>query len=195
MLYPLNEIFYSIQGEGYHAGTPAVFIRLAGCNLKCSWCDTDHSKTMEMTEIDIADRVNKLCFTATLIVITGGEPTIWNLEPLLRMLEVKTAGIIALETNGSFPITIRGLKNAGLIDWVTISPKMEGTKLESIKYADEIKIVFDGKIKPHVFGRHYQGAGKYIQPCSENYQPAIDFVLANPEWKLSVQIQKIIGVK
>ncbi len=199
MLYPVNEIFYSIQGEGFHVGTPAVFVRLSGCNLECTWCDTDHSKTMEMTEQTIVDTVNQIIAqvnsNAPLIVITGGEPTIHNLEPLLRMLEIRTAGIIALETNGSHPIMLAGLKEAQLIDWLTISPKIVGTKLASIKHANELKVVLDGNINPDVFGRHYQGNYKYIQPCSENYQPAIDFVLANPEWKLSVQIQKIIGVK
>ena len=191
MLYPINEIFYSIQGEGFHIGSPAIFIRLAGCNLKCPWCDTDHSKKMEMTEDEIVTPINHY-HKIPLIVVTGGEPTIHNLEYLLKELKKQMSAMIAIETNGTNPQTLGGLKELGLIDWVTISPKKE-TKFSSLKYADEIKVVFDGKINPIDYA--CPESHLFIQPCSEDFRPAVDYVMKNPEWRLSIQIQKIIRVR
>ncbi len=199
MLYPVNEIFYSIQGEGYHAGKPAVFIRLAGCNLKCTWCDTDHSKKVEMTGDDIVCEVLKFP-DCPLIVITGGEPTIHPLEDLLVILELRTNSIIAIETNGTGTTQLQCLRAKGLVDWITLSPKLNCCYVETdIRVATELKVVFDGIIDPNVFekyaGNKLERGLCYIQPCSEDYKPAVDFVLKHPQWRLSVQVQKVIGVR
>lgn len=194
MLYPVNEIFYSIQGEGFHTGKPAIFIRLAGCNLKCPWCDTDHSKKEEMTEDEILIPINHY-YNVPLIIITGGEPCIHNLESLLKKLETDMSATIAIETNGTNPLALSRLKELGLVDWITVSPKKE-TNLLSLKYANEIKVVFDGKINPKDYAYYaHPKTHLYIQPCSEDFKPAVDYVLEHPQWRLSVQTQKIIGVK
>jgi len=203
MLYPVNEIFYSIQGEGFHTGRPAVFIRLSGCNLKCPWCDTDHSKILKkMDEVEITRLVREKVESIPngndiLIVITGGEPTLYNLIPLCDAI-TKFELEIAIETNGF------NLDRIPYYIWKTVSPKI---KIQDCSYffddvlwmGDEIKIVFEEgidiellkklpKILKHRF-KHF-----YIQPCSENFQPAVDFVKENPQWTLSVQIQKIINI-
>ncbi len=203
MLYPISEIFYSIQGEGYHAGKPAVFIRLAGCNLNCLWCDTDHTENRIMTAEEIVDKVNELSLDVPLIVITGGEPTIHNLEPLLQLLDITvSASEVAIETNGTNTKLLKDLKELGIVDWITLSPKrIDQISQQMVKMASEIKIVFEGEEATKQYETSlelcnfkYQNR-LFIQPCSENYQPAVDFVLANPEWRLSVQIQKVIGAK
>ncbi len=226
MLYPINEIFYSIQGEGFHAGKPAVFIRLAGCNLNCPWCDTDHSKKMEMTEVEIKEKAIEMSRSTSLVVITGGEPTFYDLRPLSLVLsegidskDIEYFCEVQVETNGTGPYVNELLeaKERLHISWITLSPKHQH-RPEDIVFmkSDEIKIVYDGIIKPNqmiddmLWDRLiYEREKKcmvcleckefrdcyFIQPCSENYQPAVDFVLKNPQWRLSIQTQKVIGVK
>ena len=200
MLYPVNEIFYSIQGEGFHAGTPAVFIRLAGCNLSCPWCDTNHSEKMKLSESDILAQVLTIGGDAPLIVITGGEPTIHKLIPLLKQLEKGHSGITAIETNGTEPLRndLKYSQMTGLVDWLTLSPKpQEPPKHSILSRVHEVKVVFDGVVDPHDYWTAYL-AGKhrlFIQPCSEDFAPAIQYVLDHPDWRLSVQTQKIIGVR
>ncbi len=194
MLYPINEIFYSIQGEGFHAGKPAVFIRFAGCNLNCEWCDTDHSKKEELDENEIVKRVEQLWPVASrpFVVLTGGEPSIHNLDPLLQKFYHKDF-YVAAETNGTGKY-IDTPSHVGL-NWLTVSPKFKLPPEEGfLSMADEIKIVLDGKINP---GNYYRGDVEYhyIQPCSEDYKPAIEYVLNHPHWHLSIQVQKVIGVR
>jgi len=206
MFYPVNEIFYSIQGEGFHTGKPAVFIRLAGCNLDCPWCDTNHITKSKMTPIEIVKRVEELSgrMSSTFIIFTGGEPTIHALLSLCVLLRKRIENTyIAIETNGTNPVQIEALKETGLLDWVTVSPKYQSRCKSKVKKsmveADEIKVVFDGKIKPLDFEMLLVtklDAGKcFIQPCSGKFRNAVDFVLKNPKWRLSVQIQKIINIR
>ena len=206
MLYPINEIFYSIQGEGFHAGTPACFIRLAGCNLNCSWCDTDHSKKTNLTTEDVIQELYKLT-DPKFIVITGGEPTIHRLEPLVEDLKGEFEDcFIAVETNGLKSEEILELRMENLIDWITVSPKQFNITTdhpisfyETINHADEIKLVLDGTNNPdhmNIKSPFKIRTGRlFIQPCSEDFQPAIDYVLKNPQWRLSIQTQKILGVR
>ena len=200
MLYPINDILYSIQGEGFHAGRAAVFIRLAGCNLNCSWCDTDHSKTMEMNSEEITSVVLKLWAedektSSPFVVITGGEPTIHSLMPLLEWLQGEDC-YIAIETNGTRPETLEHIKNND-IAWITVSPKSISTiVMASLKHADEIKFVLSDGIDPEDFASFLSNnPHMYIQPCSENYKPAIDYVMKHPEWRLSTQTQKIMKIR
>ena len=201
IIYPINEIFYSIQGEGYHAGKAAIFIRFAGCNLNCEWCDTDHSEKMKLTIPQIFyeitnnfSRKPEFEKDPYFIVLTGGEPTIYDLSYLLRAFKRRLPShTIALETNGTKPEILGTLKELNLLDWITISPKLEKPKFASLKYADEIKVVYDGIINPWDYGDAHKHL--YIQPCSENFQPAIDFVLKNPQWRLSIQMQKVLKIK
>jgi len=200
MLYPINEIFYSIQGEGSNAGMPAVFIRFAGCNLNCSWCDTDHSKKVELSAKQIVCAVKAYNSKCPLVVLTGGEPTIYPLRGLLERLEISNSAIIAIETNGTNPDRIRPLKDKGLLDWITVSPKYFSTEMiRSLRMAHEVKVVLTESNDPtkyeHYLEDKFEKGLAFVQPCSENYKPAVDFVLRNPKWKLSVQIQKIIRIR
>jgi len=203
MLYAVNEIFYSIQGEGYLAGTPAVFIRLAGCNLSCSWCDTDHSSRHNLTAGSIAAAVLQSCSAPRLIVITGGEPTTQDLTELLEELARKIQyATIAVETNGTCLEPLLNFKDKGLLNWITVSPKPQVIKSydqDTLILCDEIKVVLDEVIDPLQFGarfsRQFLKGTMFIQPCSENFQPAIEFVKQHPNWRLSVQLQKIIHVQ
>ena len=204
--FPVVEIFNSIQGEGFFAGRCATFIRLAGCNLKCSFCDTDHSPKMgEMSIRDIVEKINGISGEnlPRLIVVTGGEPTIHEkLDALFFVLKhIFKSPDLAIETNGTNPLMLFRLKTLGICDLITVSPKGNNTSreiLDSIMASDEVKIVLCEGAKPniyeHVMAKHFQYHTAFIQACSENYAPVIEFLKSNPKWRLSVQIQKIIGV-
>ncbi len=207
--YKISEIFRSIQCEGFHTGSPAVFIRFSGCDRVCSFCDTDHSCKMKLTAEEIAEEVRKIRRKGDMTVFTGGEPTLQPLYEVMYALRygsssivpcvIDTSDIIAIETNGNRNI----LKFRKFIDWITISPKDEKIRKNILRAADEIKIVYDGVIDPtkiiHMRSPHPFPAMVnkccYIQPCSENFQPAIDFVMSHKGWRLSVQIQKAIAMR
>lgn len=209
MLYPIAEIFYSLQGEGRWAGTPAVFVRLSGCNLDCAWCDTDHTVKQMMSTGGIATAIcaelaKKNYFnhvSPIQLVITGGEPTIHNLGELCSRLKDYGFEKIAVETNGTKPSHLQYLREKKVLDWITFSPKpshmYDIPQLELLsRIADEVKVVLDGEIDPEnfKFERPLKRGQLYIQACSENYGPAVEYVLTHPQWKLSVQTQKVIGV-
>jgi len=187
----VNEIFYSLQGEGLHTGTPAVFLRLSGCNLKCPFCDTQHNSYVEMTEQEIADKVSE--YPARTIIITGGEPLLQLTASLTRKLH--QAGFsIHLETNGSMP-----LPEEAEIDWITCSPK-EGADVV-IPKIDELKVVYmnqDMSQYDHLRAKEYR-----LQPLDTGNeqknaticQQTIKYILDNPNWKLSLQTHKILNVR
>lgn len=213
MLYPINEIYYSIQGEGYHAGTPAVFVRFAGCNLKCSWCDTVHTQMLSMTDGQIIDRVLYLAQKEVgLVVLTGGEPSLYDVLPIVKGLK-RSDKYVAAESNGSITNKLLRLREA--VDWLCISPKSLNhdafliDKL-SLVQADEIKVVFDehapillrwiDRIRrdgAEQLGLDMEGpfCTHFVQPCSERYKEAVDWVLKHPHWRLSIQQQKVVGVR
>ena len=189
----VNEIFYSLQGEGAHTGTPAIFIRFALCNLRCPFCDTNFAKYDELTIPAILDAIKS--FPAKLVVLTGGEPTLQDLAPLICSLH-KIGKFVAIETNG----TNKTPSNA---DWVTCSPKVAFVKNAPLKLieADEVKVVFDGKTKVEDYGikaRYY-----YLQPCDTGdaeqneriINECINYIKQHPKWKLSLQTQKILRVR
>ena len=189
--YRINEIFYSIQGEGSFAGTPAVFVRFSGCNLACPWCDTDHSHAEEMTRETLENAVRGLLagHDGAIIVLTGGEPALQlhDDEPLFQGF----ARRICIETNGTLPVP-------GWIDWITVSPKNELKPI--VPRPDELKFVFEPEHIPYYLSMQEAGCVKYIQPLARkdgtnNLPEAVDFVLAHPRFKLSVQLHKIIGVR
>lgn len=199
--YRVNEIFYSLQGEGQHAGTAAVFIRLSGCNLKCPFCDTDFHTYKEMTAQEIAEAVNKLS-ESSMIVITGGEPSIqldYNLIYFLRHRSILPR-YIAVETNGTG-------KLPDDIDWVTLSPKSQWQKKPIIlKSVSEIKTVMDEDTLAVDLLRMqeaYPNALCFVQPCDTGNKEknetiikrCVDFVKSNPQWKLSLQQQKILNIR
>lgn len=193
MSYRVNEIFYSLQGEGYFTGTPAVFLRLSGCNLKCGFCDTRHEEFTEMSPIEVIESVR--AYPSRHIVITGGEPSL-QLDPVLVDMLHEEGFFIQIETNGT-----RLLPEG--VDWVTCSPKGTATgecevRLRSI---DELKIVYEGQdvesIANSLPAMHY-----FLQPCSsERYEggsntaETVSYILAHPHWRLSLQTHKLIDIR
>lgn len=178
----INEIFYSIQGEGYFVGTPTVFLRFSGCNLRCPFCDTSHEDGEMMDDDEIVRRVSS--FPSRRIVLTGGEPSLWIDAPFIARL--KAAGFfISIETNGTRPLPPG-------IDWVTCSPK-EGARVV-LTAMDEVKVVFIGQ---DVERYHYATAAHhFLQPCSgQNTAETLDYIMRHPHWRLSLQLHKLIGVR
>ena len=148
----INEIFYSLQGEGYHTGTPAVFVRFSGCNLKCSFCDTQHEEGTLMTDDEIIAEVSK--YPAATVILTGGEPSLWIDDALVDRLH-EAGKYVCIETNGTRPLPAS-------IDWVTCSPK-QGARL-AITRMDEVKVVYEGQdisIYERLSAEHF-----FLQPCS-----------------------------
>ncbi len=192
----VNEIFYSLQGEGRWAGTPAIFIRLSGCNLKCEFCDTYHQASKEYSDDEILYEIAH--FTpCTHIVITGGEPALQITDDFIGMLQ-EHGYYVAIETNGT-----RALPEG--IDWITCSPKFEFCENASIKldWIDELKVVYRGDGQDMSIYDGIEATERYIQPCDvgnpvENRRiinEVIEFIKKNPQWKLSLQTQKILGVR
>lgn len=195
----INEIFYSLQGEGSHAGVPSVFVRFSGCNLRCGFCDTRHESGKMMSDEEIAEAVNT--FPARWIILTGGEPSLFIDEDFIRYLKENTSKYIAIETNGTNPLP-EG------IDWVTVSPKsgMEGGGEYNIRvrHANELKVVDVGQPLEPYFSLPCvdEGTEMFLQPCfvddeekcRENRLRAIRRVLEDPRWTLSVQIHRYLDI-
>ena len=175
MMRKINEIFYSLQGEGYHTGTPAVFIRFSGCNLKCSFCDTQHEAGTLMTDDE---------YPAVTVILTGGEPSLWIDDALIDRLH-EAGKYVCIETNGTRPLPES-------VDWVTCSPK-QGVKL-GITRMDEVKVVYEGQdisIYELLPAEHF-----FLQPCScNNTALTVDCVMRHPKWRLSLQTHKLIDIR
>lgn len=191
----VNEIFYSLQGEGYHSGTPAVFVRFSGCNLRCPFCDTQHEEGIEMSEAEIVEAVKT--YPASLVVVTGGEPAMQLTEGLVDTLHA-AGKYVSVETNGTLPLP----KN---VDWITLSPKDSWVGSQAapvLSHADELKLLFDGRHEPSQYS-HIAVAHRFLQPCdmgndarnAEIMQATVDYIKKNPAWRLSLQIHKILKIR
>jgi len=186
----VNEIFYSVQGEGFYTGTPAVFVRLSGCNIKCDFCDTDHFSSVEMTEEEVVGAVVK--WPAKHIVITGGEPTLQLTTSFVEKLH-DVGRYVQIETNGTLK-----LPEGCYIDWVTCSPKHKEVVIQRI---DELKVVYQGQ-DMSAYDK-YEAKEYRLQPCDtkdpernqEILNDTLNYILDNPKWKLSLQTQKILNVR
>ena len=178
----INEIFYSLQGEGYHTGTPAVFVRFSGCNSKCTFCDTQHEEGTLMTDDEIIAEVSK--YPAATVILTGGEPSLWIDDALVDRLH-EAGKYVCIETNGTRPLPAS-------IDWVTCSPK-QGARL-AITRMDEVKVVYEGQdisIYERLSAEHF-----FLQPCScYNTALTVDCVMRHPKWRLSLQTHKLIDIR
>ncbi|EJX03005.1 Radical SAM domain-containing protein [gut metagenome] len=178
----INEIFYSLQGEGFHAGTPAVFIRFSGCNLKCSFCDTRHEDGEMMTDEAILTEVMK--YPAQMVILTGGEPSLWIDDSLIDRLH-RADKFVCIETNGT-----RSLPSG--IDWITCSPKQGGKVV--LDWMDEVKVVYEGQnitSYESLPARHF-----FLQPCScSNTRATVSCVMEHPRWRLSLQTHKLIDIR
>jgi len=191
------EMFYSLQGEGYHQGKAAYFIRLAGCDVGCVWCDVKESwDASKHPVLSIEEIVSSaLAHPGRLAIITGGEPLLYNLDALTAAL--KKAGFeINMETSGSSPMS-------GNWDWVCLSPKKFKAPLsESIAAASELKVVIFNKHDfewAETYAKQVPASCKlYLQPewdkANEITPLIIDYIKANPKWELSAQLHKYIQV-
>jgi 7-carboxy-7-deazaguanine synthase len=196
-MLPVMEAFYTIQGEGYHQGRAAYFIRLGGCDVGCVWCDVKESwhadahpkKSVEEIVYEAAKHA------ARLVVITGGEPLLHNLSDLTGQLH--EAGFnINIETSGSSPLS-------GHLDWICLSPKKFKAPLpEVLPFADELKVVIFNK---HDFDWAEKHAANVSPNCKLYLQPEwekssvitpliIEYIKENPKWELSIQLHKYIDV-
>ncbi|MBB4120032.1 organic radical activating enzyme [Mesonia hippocampi] len=193
---PLMEEFYTIQGEGFHKGTAAYFIRVGGCDVGCHWCDVKESWDAEKhppTSIgQIVANAEKYSDT---IVITGGEPLTWDMSPLTENLKAK--GLKThIETSGAYAVT-------GVWDWFCLSPKkLKLPTPEAYKQADELKIIVYNK-NDLIFAE--QQAEKVNSDCILYLQPEwskrdkvvpliVDYVMKNPKWKVSLQTHKYLNI-
>lgn len=191
----INELFYSLQGEGYHAGTPAVFIRLSGCNLQCPFCDTQHQQGREMSEAEIAEAAAN--YPARHVVVTGGEPSLQLTRSLVDLLH-KAGKHVAVETNGTHPLPDN-------VDWITLSPKDAFLPVAAahvvLGRCDEIKLVYTGAPLPEYPDLHVRHL--FLQPCDTGQEDrnrqllaeAINYCLQHPEWRLSLQTHKLTGIR
>lgn len=196
----INEIFYSLQGEGHHTGYPSVFIRFSGCNLQCPFCDTHHNDGVAMSDTDIIRAIN--LYKADWVVLTGGEPSLWIDSDFIRLIKQATGKKVAIETNGT-NVLPEG------IDWVTVSPKtgiedVGGMPEIKVQYADEIKVVDVGQNLDGYFDLPCKGENTlmYLQPCyvsdpkvrESNTLRSVRRVLENPRWTLSLQTHRYLGI-
>ncbi len=196
-LLPLMEEFYTIQGEGYHTGTAAYFIRLGGCDVGCHWCDVKESWDAELHPLTTADQIvqNALPHPGKAVVVTGGEPLIYNLDYLTAQLQqngIKTF----IETSGAYPLS-------GHWDWICLSPKkFKAPMLQVSQKADELKVIIFNRSDFQFAEDNAKLVGPdcrlYLQPewsKSKEMTPLIvDYVMNNPKWEISLQTHKYLNI-
>ena len=194
---PLVEDFYTIQGEGFHTGKPAYFIRLGGCDVGCAWCDAKYAWNPRLyppTDIDVVIRRAVEC-DAQSIVITGGEPLLYPLAPLTEGLKAEGLKIF-LETSGSHPWS-------GSFDWVCLSPKRQLPPLdEAFGRAHELKVIIQSEEDFAWAEENARRVGRYcrlyLQPewsVYEDIMPKIvEYAKASPKWSISVQTHKFMHI-
>ena len=194
---PLMEAFYSLQGEGAYRGSAAYFIRLGGCDVGCHWCDVKESGPAEAHPlVPVEEIAEEALRHSKTIIITGGEPLMWNLSPLTLLL--RNGGVrIHLETSGAHPLS-------GDWDWVCLSPKKRKLPTESILHsADELKMV--------VYNHHdflfAEAMAEQVSPdCMLFLQPEwskrelmmgeiVAYVMAHPQWRVSLQMHKYLDIR
>ena len=193
--YPIIEIFDSIQGEGCQIGRTATFVRFAGCNLNCPWCDTEWSKATEMLTLE--ELVSRINFNMSMVVFTGGEPTLQDLEPIFEAIQKKKPGhFMTIETNGTFNTGVLQARYTSL--WVTCSPKPE-TNWQCKCCPDEIKYVIDDAITFENIRAPYDSCPVWLQPQGYDMQASwakcFELAMKNPKWRVGVQLHKIMEVR
>jgi len=194
---PLAEHLLTIQGEGYHTGKPAYFIRLAGCDIGCSWCDTKYTWDMASHPLVEADRIALWAIESGIkdVVITGGEPLMHNLNYLTARLKENNLTIY-LETSGAHPMR-------GIFDWISLSPKINKPPLpEALQRADELKVIIltteDFAWAEKNAGLVRPGCILFLQPEWNRYRQIIpdiiEYVKKNPKWRISLQTHKFMHI-
>jgi organic radical activating enzyme len=218
-IFKVNNIFYSLQGEGRNTGRAAVFVRFAGCNLRCPFCDTDFEEFTMMTDEMILAEIQRLTSSIQtpltsegvgdklLVVLTGGEPTLQVDEAFVDLLH-QHGYEVAMESNGTRPAP----RN---LDWLTVSPKDGGMWNGEGRMPDEIKIVFDEHTAEKLSSFHFPPTSfhlppstfhhplLYLQPCDtgdaarniEIVAQCVEYIKAHPQWRLSLQTHKLIDIE
>jgi len=195
-MLPLMEEFYTIQGEGHHTGTAAYFIRIGGCDVGCHWCDVKESWNANLHPPTRSDLIieNAKKYAET-VVITGGEPLMWDMNYLTENLQNKNIKT-HIETSGAYRLT-------GVWNWICLSPKKNKLPLKEIyQFANELKIIVYNK-DDFRFGE--QEAAKVKNTCALFLQPEwsnqekmtpqiVDYVMKNPKWKISLQTHKYLNI-
>jgi organic radical activating enzyme len=194
---PLVEEFFTLQGEGYHSGKAAYFVRLGGCDIGCSWCDSRFSWNPQLHPLVETDQIieHTVGSGANAVVITGGEPLIWNLDYLCSGFK-KNHIETYIETSGAYPLT-------GSWDWICLSPKKNMPPLDNIcNIADELKVIIQNT-------DDFEWAEKYRslvdEKCKLFLQPEwsrfeqitpeiVSYVKKNPVWRISLQIHKYMHI-
>jgi len=195
-LLPLMEAFYTLQGEGYHKGSAAYFIRIGGCDVGCHWCDVKESWDANLhPPTSIEHIVTQAKQYSDTVVVTGGEPLMWNMYPLCEALHGQGMQV-HIETSGAYALT-------GTWDWFCLSPKKNKRPLQAAyDYADELKVIIynkdDFKFAEEQAARVAPNCKLFLQPewsRREKVMPLIvDYVLANPKWKASLQTHKYLNI-
>ena len=195
-LLPLMEAFYTIQGEGFHTGKAAYFIRIGGCDVGCHWCDVKESWNADLHPPTLVDKiVSEAQKHAKTVVVTGGEPLIWKMDYLTEQLSKK--GIRThIETSGAYPLS-------GHWNWICLSPKKTKLPLADIyKKSNELKVIVQNK---HDFKFAEEQAEKTTCDCELFLQPEwskreimtpliVDYVMNHPKWKISLQTHKYLNI-
>lgn len=196
-ILPLMEAFYSLQGEGFYKGTAAYFIRLGGCDVGCHWCDVKESWAAEAHPLVPVDTIvtDALAHSKTMI-ITGGEPLMWNLDLLtekLRAAEARTH----IETSGAHPLS-------GTFDWICLSPKKIKRPVgDVLQKANELKMVIynnnDFLFAEEMAAQVSPDCLLYLQPewskRNKVIPKIVDYVMAHPQWKASLQMHKYLDIR
>jgi len=195
-MLPLMEEFYTIQGEGFHTGTAAYFIRIGGCDVGCHWCDVKESWNAELhppTSVDLI--VNNAFAYADTVVITGGEPLMWDMTLLTSELKNKNLKV-HIETSGAYPLS-------GSWDWICLSPKKNKLPTQTVyDNAHELKVIIHNK-HDFIFAEEQaelvnNNAILFLQPewsKKEEITPLIvDYVMNNPKWRVSLQTHKYLNI-
>ena len=184
----VNDIFYSLQGEGRNTGRAAIFIRFSGCNLKCPFCDTNFASYEELSDEQILHRISH--YPSRFVVLTGGEPSLQVDSNFISLMH-DHGYELAMETNGTHPI-------AQGIEWGTCAPKGKTVITE----CNELKCIFEEyTTTPDDHG--IRADFKYLQPCDVQdpernasiVKRCFDYILEHPEWRLSLQTHKLVGFK
>ncbi|PZR58947.1 MAG: 7-carboxy-7-deazaguanine synthase [Candidatus Meridianibacter frigidus] len=188
----VNEIFYSFQGEGTHTGIPAVFVRLAGCNLSCRFCDTDYSLKALLGVDDVLAQVQTLSPECPTVILTGGEPLAQTQTPDLIDALARNGRRVHIESNGTVPVPLSEDV------WLTVSPK-ERLHSSMAARANEIKLIVDERVPLEWLDQFPLATPAFLQP--ENNKPknvalAMAAIAANPKrLRLSVQTHKLVGAR
>ena len=195
-MLPLMEEFYTIQGEGFHTGKAAYFIRIGGCDVGCHWCDVKESWNAKLHPPTNTDSIiENVIKSANTVVVTGGEPLMWSLDYITAQLK-KNKIRTHIETSGAY-------KLSGKWDWICLSPKKLKLPLSEIyTEAHELKIIIANN---HDFKFAEEQAAKVSKNCELFLQPEwskrekitpliVDFVMKNPKWKISLQTHKYLNI-